>query len=124
MAENKQPYLNDVFMNIMNEQVYTDAQKYRTSAAHGTSAGTVTNAVKAEKDVWTEVLANDESGKPILDTDGRVTMKKVKAASVISMCVGDYTNVATIMNNMEDYAELTGNKIQEIVSIMKMIDIN
>jgi hypothetical protein len=70
------------------------------------------------------VLAIDESGKPILDTDGRVTMKKVKAASVISMCVGDYTNVATIMNNMEDYAELTGNKIQEIVSIMKMIDIN
>lgn len=54
--------------------------------------------------------------------NGRVTIKKVEAASVISMCVGDYTNVATIMNNMEGYAELTGNKIQEIVSIMNNED--
>lgn len=114
--------LHDIFSKIMTEPVYVEAQKYRTSAAHGTSAGTVTNAVKTQKDVWTEVLATDESGKPILDSDGKVTMKKVKAAAVISMGAGHYTNVATIMKNMEDYALLTGSKAKEIVAIMTITD--
>ena len=37
---------------------------------------------------------------------------------VISMGVGDYTNVTTIMKNMEDYALFTGSKIKEIIGIM------
>lgn len=110
--------IHDIFSKIMTESVYVDAQKYRTSAAHGTSAGTVTNTVKAQKDVWTEVLATDDSGMPILDAEGKVTMKKVKADAIISMGAGDYTNVATIMKNMEDYALFTGSKIKEIIAIM------
>lgn len=114
------PSLYDVFNNIMTEVVYTDAQKYRTAAVHGTSAGTVTNTVKTQSDVWTEVLATDDEGKPILDDNGKITMKKVKASAVISMCVGDYTNVKTIMNNMEEYAKFTGGKIKEIISLIKV----
>lgn len=112
--------LHEIFNKIMTEPVYVDAQKYRTLAAHGTSAGTVTNSMKKQKDVWTEVLATDENGRPILDADGKVTMKKVKAAMVISMGVGDYTNVATIMKNMEDYALFAGSKIKEIIGIMSV----
>lgn len=110
--------LYDIFCKIMTDPLYADAQKYRTAAAHGTSAGTVTNTIKAQKDVWTEVLAMDADGKLILDAEGKVTMKKVRAAAVISMGVGDYTNVKTIMKNMEDYVLFTGHKIKEIVPIM------
>lgn len=112
------PDINHVFEDILQEQVYKDAQKYRTAAAHGTSAGTIKNTVKEESDVWTEVLATGDDGKPILDAEGRVTMKKVKALKVISMCVGDYINAATIVNNMEAYSIFSGIKIKEIVSLI------
>lgn len=112
------PDINKVFEEVLKAQIYTDAQKYRTAAAHGTSAGTVRNTVKEQNDVWTEVLATDKDGKPILDENGKVTMKKVKAAKIISMCVGDYTNVTTIAKNIDDYAIYTGSKIKEIVSFI------
>lgn len=116
--KSNKPDINHVFEDILQEQVYKDAQKYRTAAAHGTSSGTVKNTVKEENDVWTEVLATGDDGKPILDAEGRVTMKKVKALKVISMRVGDYINAATIANNMEAYSIFSGIKMKKIVSLI------
>jgi hypothetical protein len=117
--KSNKPDINHVFEDILQEQIYKDAQKYRTAAAHGTSAGTVKNTVKEENDVWTEVHATGDDGKPILDAEGRVTMKKVKALKVVSMRVGDYINAATIADNMEAYSVYSGIKIKEIVSLLR-----
>ena len=76
-----------VFEKILADQRYIDAQMYRTLAAHGTSPSSVTNTIKSQKDVWTDVMATGADGKPILDVNGRITMKKVKAAAVVSMTV-------------------------------------
>lgn len=57
------PDVYAVIKSVLNDQRHTDAQKYRNLAAHGTSPGTVTNTVSAEKDVWVDVPASGEDGK-------------------------------------------------------------
>jgi hypothetical protein len=112
------PDVTSLFDNILSDSVYVDAQMYRTSAAHGTSPSSVSDCVKAQKDTWVEVPEKDPNGNFVLDELNRLIMKKVKAKAVISMTVGEYTNVATVIKNMEDYATLSGKKIQELIALM------
>lgn len=107
-----------VFTGILQEQLYIEAQSYRTLAAHGTSAASVVNTVQSSKDEWVDIIDHDTNGKIRFDENGRPIMKKVKAKTVISMRVGDYINVATIMKNMEDYSRYSGQKIQEIIGLI------
>ena len=107
-----------VFLEVQQNQLYKDAQSYRTLAAHGTSAATVSNTVKSCKDEWVEIHDRDSNGKLLLDKNNQPIMKKVKAKAVISMTVGDYTNVATILKNMEEYSYYSGQKIQEIIGLI------
>ena len=112
---------NDValaFTGILQNQIYINAQFYRTLAAHGTSAASVVNTIESKKDEWVDIIDHDASGKILLDDSGRPIMKKVKAKAVISMRVGDYVNVSTILKNMEDYSRYSGQKIQEIVGLI------
>lgn len=101
--------LHQAFIDIQGNQLYLDAQKYRTAAAHGISAGEVSNTVQVQHDVMTEV--------PEV-VDGKVVMKQTKANMVIALGVGDYTGVKTIMKNMEEYAKLSGANIQDIIKLM------
>ena len=107
-----------VFADIQQNQLYKDAQSYRTLAAHGTSAASVSNTIQSRKDEWVEVHDRDSNGKLCLDENNRPVMKRVKAKAVISMTVGEYINVATILKNMEDYSSYTGHKIQEIIDLI------
>ncbi|MCK9288303.1 MAG: Cthe_2314 family HEPN domain-containing protein [Sphaerochaetaceae bacterium] len=107
-----------VFVGIMQETLYVEAQFYRTLAAHGTSAASVVNTVESKKDEWVDIIDHDANGKMLFDESGKPVMKKVKAKAVISMRVGDYVNVATILKNMEDYSRYSGQKIQEIVGLI------
>jgi len=104
------PALLDVFNKIQSNQLYMDAQKYRTAAAHGTSAGEVTNTVSTKHDVMTQV--------PEVK-DGKLTYKTVKAKTVVAVGAGEYTNVSTIMTNMEEYAKFSGVKLKEIIKLME-----
>lgn len=107
-----------VFAGIQQDQLYKDAQQYRTLAAHGTSAASVVNEIQSSKDVLVDVIDYDTNGNLRLDEHNRPIMKKVKAKAVISMRVGDYINVSTILKNMEDYSRYSGRKIQEIIGLV------
>jgi len=98
-----------VFYNIMADPVYESARQYRTAAVHGTSASSVQNTVKINKEV-TEITDVDEKGQS--------TKRNARTTKSLSIGVGDYVNVKTIMKNMEEYAIFTGNKIQEIISLL------
>lgn len=104
------PDLISIFNAVQDDQLYKDAQKYRTSAAHGTSAGEVSNTVNTQRDVLTEV--------PEV-VDGKMVKETVRAKLVVSVGVGDYTNVQTIMTNIEDYARFSGSKMQEAIKLME-----
>lgn len=107
-----------VFNEIMSDQRYIDAQAYRILAAHGTSPSTVTDTIQSHRDEWVEIVDIDSDGTLRLDENNRPIMKRVKAKTVVSFAVGEYTNVATIMKNMEDYSSFSGQKIQELVTLM------
>ena len=62
--------LLDLFTSIQADSLYIEAQKYRTAAAHGTSAGDVSNTVTSCKDVTIEV--------PEV-VDGKLTKKTIIA---------------------------------------------
>ena len=104
------PALHLIFTELQTDPIYVDAQKYRTAAAHGTSAGEISNTVSIDRDVETEV--------PVLDESGKLIMKKIKASAVVSLGIGEYTMTKDIDANMEQFATLTGNKIQEIAACM------
>jgi hypothetical protein len=117
LKDNVKP-IQDIFDAVQTTQVYSDAQKYRTAAAHGTSPSSVSNTIQEQENVWTEVLDTDVNGKIKIDETGRAVMKRIKATKVISLSVGQYTFVADIMKNMEEYAIFSGEEIQKIVSLM------
>lgn len=99
-----------VFEEVQNSQLYKDAQKYRTAAAHGTSAGEVSRTVDVKKDVEREI--------PSIDKNGVITKRKVRVTE-ISVGAGEYTTVNTIMKNIEEYTRYSGIKIQEIIQKMQ-----
>lgn len=106
-----QPSIHTVFDAMLSDDRYSDAQKYRTLAAHGTSPSSVTNTVSRQKNVMTEV--------PITDENGMMVMKPIKAALVVSVSAGEYTNVEKIVGNMQDYTTYSGQKMQEIMNLMR-----
>ena len=104
------PKLLDLFNDIQQNPLYTEAQMYRTAAAHGISASEVSGKVQIKRDTVIET--------PKL-VDGKVLNKKAKAKVVISLGVGNYTNVKTIMKNIEEYAKFSGFKICELIKLME-----
>lgn len=100
----------NVFDQMRQDVLYTDAQKYRNAAAHGTSPSNVTNTVSFEKDTECEVLDHVE--------DGKAVMKTVHGTRV-SMNVGKYTKVADIARHMDDFAVYCGEKIHAILLAAK-----
>lgn len=101
--------LYDELDALWKDKIFQDANKYRTAAAHGTSENEIHNTILEENNVTATF--------PELDEKGNVVYKEVKGKR-ISATVGEYTNVKTIMNNMQDYAVLSGKKIQKIISIV------
>ena len=99
----------NLFSSIQKDQLYVDAQKYRTAAAHGTSAGEMSNTVNTKRDVVTEI--------PEI-VDGKVVKKTIKAKLVVEVGAGDYTNAKTIITNIEEYAQFSGSKMSEVISLM------
>ena len=102
--------LLNLFNAIQSDDLYIEAQKYRTAAAHGTSAGDISNTVTTQRDVITEI--------PEL-VDGKLTKKMIKAKMVVAVGVGDYTKTETIMTNIEQYSKFTGLIIQEAINLME-----
>lgn len=104
------PIISGAFDSIMTEPIYTEAQKYRTAAAHGTSPSSIQKTVEYFQDAECEVPDHVENGKLI--------MKKVRGTK-ISYGAGEYTPVLKIMTNMDDYAAFCVTRIHAILSDMK-----
>ena len=104
------PDLFNVFAELQKNDLYIEAQKYRTEAAHGTSAGDVHNTISTQRDVETEITKIE---------GGHVVRRPVKAAMVVSFGVGEYTLSKTIMENIENYSKHSGAEMQRIINLLE-----
>ncbi len=111
------PDIYSLFDGILTEVVYIDAQKYRTAAAHGISPSEISSFIKFSKDSLIDIIELDTDGKFILDENRMPKMKKVRGTS-ISMTLGEYVKVSTIMENIEAYTSFSGDKVVELVKLM------
>ncbi len=107
--KDNQKNLYDELDALRKDKIFQDANKYRTAVAHGISENEIHNTILEEKNVTATF--------PKIDEKGNVVFKEVKGKR-ISATAGEYTNVKTIMDNMQDYAVLSGNEIQKIISII------
>lgn len=106
--------------NILEEQIYKDANMYRTKIVHGATPIDVSSGINVNRNTEAEVIDRNEDGTPKLTEDGKVIMKKVKASLQVSFGVGEYTTTNTLMNNIETFSDFTGQKIKKIVDMMKV----
>ena len=47
-------------------------------------------------------------------------MKKVKASIQVSFGIGEYTTTKTLMDNIDAFSDFSGQKIQQIVDLIKV----
>lgn len=95
-------YMSD----ILKKDIYKEANKYRTSFVHGYAPSSVTNGYLLEKDKKVSVPEYK---------DGRIEFIEKKAKATLSCRVGDYTTVKTVMNNIDAFADFSGECITELV---------
>ena len=109
----------NLMKDILDEKVYKDANMYRTNIVHGTPPSEISGLIRIERDADCEVPDRDENGKVKTDKKGIVMMKKGKSKMCISGCTGEYTNTKMIMNNIDEFCLFTGEKIVQIMSMIK-----
>ena len=107
----------DIFAALQSNELYSQAQEYRTGAAHGSAANNVKNTVKYEKNIVSTFPILDDNGMLVLDSKGK-PMTEQKKVRKISLGIGKYTPTRVIFQNMQDYAKLSAEKIHEILSLM------
>lgn len=112
--------IKDFMSNILKEQIYNDANMYRTKIVHGATPTDVSSGININRNTEAEVIDRNEDGTPKLTEDGKVIMKKVKASVQVSIGIGEYTTTKTLMNNIETFSDFTGEKIKQIVAMMKV----
>lgn len=111
LKKNKKNIFDLLDSIFKNNAIYEAARNYRNAAAHGTSASLVKNTI-------VETKQSEEKVFPDLTDDGKLVYKKFKVKKTISVGPGEYTYAETIMSNMEEYAKMSGVKIQELISLL------
>ena len=111
--------IENLMKSILEEKIYKDANMYRTNIVHGTPPSEVSGFIRLERDVDSEAPDRDENGKIKTDKKGIVMMKKVKNKMCISGCAGEYTKAKTIMDNIDEFCLFTGEKIEQIMTLIK-----
>lgn len=111
------PEIADIFVSLQKNELYSQAQEYRTGAAHGSAPNSVKNTVKYEKNVMSTFPVLDDNSMPVLDSEGK-PMTEQKKVRRISWGIGKYTPTKVIFQNMQDYAKLSAEKIHEILNLM------
>lgn len=108
--EKDNPKLVEAFKSIQKNEMYVNANIFRTAAAHGTSASEVSNTVQVQRDITVDIPKF---------VNGISTTESVKANRIISYSAGSYTSTDTIIKNMEDFTRFSGHQIQEIINLME-----
>lgn len=100
------PDIYTYMSDILKEEIYKDANKYRTSFVHGYAPSTVTNGFLLEKNRTVSVPEYK---------DGCVEFVEKKVLASLSCRVGDYTTVKTVMSNINAFATFSGERIDELM---------
>lgn len=112
--------IKDFMSDILNEQIYSDANMYRTKIVHGSTPTDVSSGININRNSDAEVVDRNEDGSLKLTEDGKVIMKKVKASLQVSFGVGEYTNTKKLMDNIDTFSDFSGQKIKRIVDMIKV----
>lgn len=95
--------------DILKEETYKDANKYRTSFVHGYAPSSVTNGYLLEQNKTITIPEYK---------NGHVEFVEKKVLASLTCRVGDYTTVKTVMSNVDDFAVFSGERITELVERM------
>lgn len=95
--------------DVLDNELYKEAEKYRDSFAHYTGPSNVNNMYTIQK--------HKEVEFPELQEDGTTKLVK-KKATVLSCKVGEYTYVEDIMKNILEFSEFTSEKIYKVLQDM------
>jgi hypothetical protein len=117
LKQNKPNIANFLKKDVLKNKIFVTANKYRNKYAHGTSPNEITDCNKLTEDTLVDIPIKDDQGKYIIDSNKKLTTKKVKATT-FSYGVGEYTLVKDIMKNIDDFAIFTGNKIITLLDLM------
>lgn len=103
--------------NVFKAPLYIQANDYRNDFTHGIAPSEISNEFILKKGELVDIIKRDADGKPILDDQHRPIIEK-KKATVLSYRAGDYTNVKTIMDNIDNFAVFTGEKITGLINLI------
>ncbi len=101
------PDIHSYMSDILKEETYKEANKYRTCFVHGYAPSSVTNGFLLEKDKTVSV--------PEVK-DGQVVFVEKKVLASLTCRVGDYTTVKTVMENIDAFAVFSGECIEKLIS--------
>lgn len=104
--------------NILQEKIYQDANMYRTRIIHGSTPSDVSSGISIKRNTETEIYDRNEDGSLKFADNGMPVMKKVKGVIEVSSSVGEYTGSKEIMDNIEQFAEFTGDRINHIMNMI------
>ena len=88
------------------EDIYKEANLYRTKIVHGATPNDVSSGVSILRNVETEVTDINE--------DGDIVTKKTKVKFQFSDSFEEYIDTKTIMDNIDNFSIFAGNKIDSI----------
>lgn len=98
----------DFLDDILKNEIYKEANQYRTDFVHGFAPSTVTNCFRLEEN---KIMEFPEY------KDGKVDYVKKKYTR-LSCTAGEYTLTTKVMNNAENFASFSGDKITELIELI------
>lgn len=98
---------------VIKEDDYKRANDFRTQFVHGFAPSQVSNQNKYIKNTTATVLDSEATKQT-----GKAVFKQVPHAIVMTLTVGDYTPVKTVMGTFEKFASLTATKKEELINLM------
>lgn len=112
------PIIAQAISDVANDPLYTEANRYRTAAAHGTSENRIKNTISVQKN--TKVKVPVYNGERIqLDENGK-QIKKAVEGTMVSYGLGKYTTSKSIMTNIDNFTVFSARKIHELMRLIHL----
>ncbi len=108
----------DLFTNISKEYLYKEANKYRNRIIHGTSLNGVTSGFQMKKNYKGKMPVMNKEGQYEIN-EGKIKMEERNVTFKLSDNLGEYIKCETIMNNIDQFCIFTGDKIEEVINLIK-----
>lgn len=116
--KSNKPEIGDYYdSEIINSSMYTQASTYRNDFTHNIAPSEISNGFVLKKNELVDYYVKDKDGKFMVDDNGQLIIEK-RRATVLSCRAGDYTNVKTIMDNIDAFIEFSGNRITELIDMI------